>query len=553
MNQLFFGDCLDILKDLNAKHPEGFIDLIYIDPPFNSKRDYNVLFEDIDIKDTKAQKEAFADTWSNVKYIDQLNEIQELSLDLYKFLKTLDEISTSKGSVSYLTTMALRIYYMHKVLKDTGSFYLHCDPTMSHYLKVVCDLVFGEKNFRNEIVWKRKTGKGETNQKSNKFGVSTDIILYLAKSENAELNPQFNFDAAGYQDYVSKFFKHKDENGRIFRIADLSSPSPRKNLMYEYKGYRPPKNGWAISLDKMIQWDKEGRLYFPKSKDGRIQRKRFLDELKGKPVQNLWDDIEPIGSQAQERLGYPTQKPEALLERIIQASSNEGDLVADFFCGCGTTIAAAEKLKRNWLGVDISHLAIKLIIDRLTKPYGKVRAKAIRDNIQVAGFPKDIGSAKELAQNTEKGRFGFQDWIIEVMIGGVVNPKKTGDGGWDGHITFWKGINEKGHGLIEVKSGKVNIKNIREFIHVVNKQGADLGIFVCFAEHANNNMYLEMKKEGKFVNPLTSTIDKFHIVTVEELLEGKGLSFLPAFFNPDTFKIATKKLEQDEKMDGLFD
>ncbi len=546
MNQLFFGDCLDILKDLNAKHPEGFIDLIYIDPPFNSKRDYNVLFEDIDIKDTKAQKEAFADTWSNVKYIDQLNEIQELSLDLYKFLKTLDEISTSKGSVSYLTTMSLRIYYMHKVLKETGSFYLHCDAVMSHYLKMVLDLIFGQENFINEIIWKRSYGHGDS---TRSLGRSHDVILFYAKSSGYILNRFFHKHD---EKYITNFFKHTDERG-TYKLENLTSPNPRPNLVYSYKGYPSPEKGWRVSLDKMKELDRQNRLHFPKKENGRIMKKVYLEELNGQPMTDMWIDINPLSAHDKERLGYPTQKPIALLERIIDASSNEGDLVADFFCGCGTTIAAAEKLKRNWLGVDISHLAIKLIIDRLTKPYGKVRAKAIRDNIQVAGFPKDIGSAKELAQNTENGRFGFQDWIIEVMIGGVVNPKKTGDGGWDGHITFWKGINEKGHGLIEVKSGKVNIKNIREFIHVVNKQGADLGIFVCFAEHANNNMYLEMKKEGKFVNPLTSTIDKFHIVTVEELLEGKGLSFLPAFFNPDTFKIATKKLEQDEKMDGLFD
>ena len=160
MNKLYFGDNLEILKSLYKEHPQGFIDLIYIDPPFNSKRNYNVLFESVDMADTKAQKEAFADTWSNVSYIDTLNEILELNKNLYDFLKALDKMSNSKSSVSYLTTMTIRLIYMHKLLKDTGSFYLHCDPTMSHYLKIMCDFIFGEKNFRNVINWKRHTPRG---------------------------------------------------------------------------------------------------------------------------------------------------------------------------------------------------------------------------------------------------------------------------------------------------------------------------------------------------------------------------------------------------------
>ena len=194
--------------------------------------------------------------------------------------------------------------------------------------------------------------------------------------------PQFNKDAPGYQDYVTKAFKHKDDNGRIYAVDNLSSPSYRPNLIYTYKGYPPPKKGWAISLDKMKQWDEDGRLEFPKSKTGRILRRRFLDELKGRPVSNLWDDIGMISALAKERLGYPTQKPVALLERIIAASSNRGDVILDPFCGCGTTIHAAQKMGRKWIGIDVTPIAINLVEARLFDAFPKVK------NFEVIGFQK---------------------------------------------------------------------------------------------------------------------------------------------------------------------
>jgi len=512
MKQLYFGDNLEIMKMLASQHPQGLIDLIYIDPPFNSKRNYNILFEDIDLKDTKAQKEAFADTWSSVTYHDTLNEIQELDMDLYKFLSALDGLNLSKSAISYLTTMAIRILYIHKLLKDTGSFYLHCDPTMSHYLKLVCDLVFGGKNFRNEIVWKRKSSVGQSNYASKQFGYNIDIILFYTKSTDNLFNAIYT---DSNPEYISKFFKYKDEYGRIYRLATLTSPSPRPNLTYEYKGHKPPPKGWAISFDKMQEWDRIGKIYLPKDKNKRIQRKIYLDEVKGQLIQALWDDINVISPSAKERLGYPTQKPEALLERIIQASSNEGDLVADFFCGCGTTVAVAEKLNRNWIGVDISHLAVKLVLKRLIDTNGDTIAK----EINVAGFPKDIDSAKELACHTDKHRILFQDWIVEVMIGGVANPKKSGDGGYDGYITYHKldDSKKKGVGIIEVKSGKITMSTVRAFKEVITKQKADLGILVCFEEYVSSGMRIEASALGKVDN---FNINKFQIITVEELMNG---------------------------------
>ncbi len=521
MNKLFFSDCLKVLKDLHGEYPKGFIDLVYIDPPFNSKRDYNILFESIDMKDTKAQREAFSDTWSNVSYIDSLREIQYLDLDLYNYLTTLDNIRVSKSTVSYLATMAIRIYYIHKVLKDTGSFYLHCDPTMSHLLKFICDIIFGEKNFKNEIIWRRQTSSGYKGLKH--FGNSHDVIFYYTKSDTFTFNAEYN----DYSDeYLRKQYNKTDETGRVYRTHWIGTKTTQK------------------TIDKFIE---SGRIV--QRENGTYEKRLYLDEMKGVMVDDIWTDVKALTHSGAERLGYPTQKPEKLLERIIAASSNKKDIVADFFCGCGTTIAAAQSLKRNWIGVDISHLAIRLILDRLTRPYPERRAKIIRDNIQVTGFPRDIDGAKMLARETDNGRFGFQDWIMEVMLGGVSNPKKTGDGGFDGYLPFYLTQDKKGVILIEVKSGKVGVKNMREFIQVIDKRKAELGVFVCFEDQAGNDMRREAKQAGCFESEsYPGRYDKIQILTVEDLLDGRGID-LP--YRKEAFKTATKNLDyipDDEKL-----
>jgi site-specific DNA-methyltransferase (adenine-specific) len=544
MNTLYFADCLDVLKDLHHHHPEGFIDLVYIDPPFNSKRDYNILFESIDVKDSKAQREAFADTWSNVSYIDSLNEIQNLDLDLYNFLKALDNIRISKSAVSYLTTMAIRIFYIHKTLKDTGSFYLHCDPTMSHYLKLVCDLIFGEKNFRNEISWKRSQPKSHT---SLNFSNCRDIILRYTMSDKFTFNKVYG---DRNETYLENFYKYHDKDGRRYRLDNLANPNKnRPNLTYEFLGVT---RVWRWTKERMQKAYEEGKVI--QTKPGTVpQFKRYLDDSLGQPISDNWDDIEHLHGAHSEMLGYPTQKPEELLERIIKVSSNENELVADFFCGCGTSIAVSQKLKRNWLGVDISHLAIKLIVDRLTDPYPTKRAKIIRDNIQILGFPRDVDSAKMLARESDNGRFGFQDWIVEVMLGGVSNPKKVADGGFDGYVTFYKTEKEKGLSVIEVKSGNVTIKNIREFIQVVKTQKAEHGVFVCFNEQVTKPMLLAAKEEGYFYPELwQNRFDKIQILTVEDILDGKGINLPLEAHRTTTFKKATKSLTPDGEQVEIF-
>lgn len=527
-NQLFFGDCLEILEKYLIPHnPEGFIDLVYIDPPFNSKRDYNVLFESADLSDSVAQKKAFADTWSNISYIDELDRIQDLNLDLYDFLKTLEKVNTPRSAVAYLTTMSLRIIYIHKVLKSTGSFYLHCDPTMSHYLKIVCDMIFGHGNFRNEIVWKRTFNSGSSKSIAVKFPANHDLLLFYTKSNTYTFNKAFRPYSVG----ALKRYDKVDEEGRIFKWNPLKTVSKERldHLI-------------SIGEAKIIETSK-----YP-------VYKHYLDSSKGAPIDDLWFDLEQMGTKGKERLGYPTQKPIALLERIIQTSSNDGELVADFFCGCGTTIAAAQRLGRNWLGVDISHLAIKLIMDRLLKPWedNQSKLKEIKNSIDVTGIPRDIDSAKELARNTARGRFTFQDWVVEFMLGGVVNAKKVGDGGYDGYITYRGLGGHKGVILIEVKSGNVGVKNIREFIQVVQKQDADMGVFVCFKEQYSSGMAAEARHAGYYQQEVYGEkYLKIRVVTVEDLLEGYELTYPKMLVT--TFKQATDKLIRPIEHGKLFE
>ena len=480
MNKLYFGDNLEVLKKLHKEYPSGLVDLIYIDPPFNSKRNYNVFFESIDLSDTKAQKEAFADTWSNVSYLDTLNEIKEFDLDLYNFLNALDQIRLSKGAISYLAIMAIRIWYMHKVLKDTGSFYLHCDSTMSHYLKLVCDLIFGEKNFRNEIVW---CYRGAGYPKKD-FGKRHDTILRYSKTDNYK----FNLDEVReeYAETTKERFKH----------------------------------------------------YIGNIRDGKDFGTQSLHPL-GKQPDDWWQ-IQPIAPSANERLGYPTQKPELLLERIIKASSDKGDTILDCFCGCGTTIAVAENLNRNWIGVDISHLATRLITKRLIDTYGL----EIRKSFEVFGFPKDIASAKELATGTKGGRLKFEGWIIEVMLHGVLNVQKNRTG-FDGYLTF-DIQGKKETVLIEVKSGNVNLPQVNHFITTVKEKNAGVGVFVCFKEQITPGMRQTAKKQGYYLEEFFgSNYDKIQIITVEDLLEDKMINIPTS--TKGTFKTAVRDNKKDKK------
>ncbi|HMT74929.1 MAG TPA: DNA methyltransferase [Chitinophagaceae bacterium] len=543
MNHLYFGDCLDVLQELHQNYPQPFIDLIYIDPPFNSKRNYNVLFESIGMQDANAQKQAFADTWSNVSYMDEMHMLADLDKDLYDVLQVFDKTkSISNGAVAYLTTMAHRLWYMHKLLKDTGSFYLHCDPTMSHYLKLLCDMLFGEDNFRNEIIWQRTSARSD----SKKWNHIHDTILLYTKSDKYTWNKQYiAYDEA----YTEKFYRFVEpETGRRYASDNLTAAGTREGSSGNtWRGINVKGKGlhWKYTTEKLDVLDKEGRIIWPQKEGGVPRFKRYLDEMKGLAIQSIVDDIPPLSASSAEKLGYPTQKPEALLERIVSASSNEGDVVADFFCGCGTSISVAQRLNRKWLGADISHLAVRLILKRLIDTYGE----GVKDNVKLHGFPKDVASAKMLAQDTENGRFGFQEWVIEVLLHGVVNIKKVADGGFDGYLTY-QTDKAKEFVLIETKSGGVNVKNIREFVQVIDKQKAAAGIFVCFADTVTKEMLKEAKAAGHIkLGTMDTGLDKIQIITVDDLLNGKQPN-LPNISS--TFKKAQKK-ETKGSSYGLFD
>ncbi len=502
MNKLYYGDCLDVLRE---SIEDESIDLIYIDPPFNSKRNYNVLFESIDLKDTKAQKEAFADTWSNVSYLDQLAILQGLDRELWLFLKNLDSLSISKGSVAYLTTMALRIFFMKKKLKKSGSFYLHCDPTMSHYLKIVCDLVFGEKNYLNEIVWCYR----ERGLAKNYYNKKHDVILFYSKHRGAHV---FNADQIheSYSQVSVKKFKHTDDEGRKFRIRGRN----------------------VAEAGKLRQ-----KTDIPIQQESEFTYRQYLEEGTG-PMPLDWLELPFLNQAAAERLGYPTQKPETLLERFIKASSNEGDTVADFFCGCGTAVAVAERLNRKWIGVDISHLAIRLIYNRVTESYkiNPDRYRAVKEDISILGFPRDIASARELARGAKGGRVAFQDWVIEFMLGGVSRDSHKG---YDGYIAIGRSATERDSVLIEVKSGSTNLEDVRELIYAVGNEGAEMALFVCFNEHVTDGMRRAALQAGYYDQSSYGTkFPRIQILTIEELLEGKTvLHPNPALFNV-TFKKA---------------
>ncbi|MCA1651252.1 MAG: site-specific DNA-methyltransferase, partial [Acidobacteria bacterium] len=385
MNRLYYGDNLDVLR----RHVDDeSVDLVYLDPPFNSNASYNVLFAERDGTQAAAQIKAFEDTWRWDQGAARAYEgVVEAGGQASQVMQAFRTFLGENDMLAYLAMMAPRLIELRRVLKPTGSIYLHCDDTASHYLKLLLDAVFSPRNFRAAIVWKRTTAHNDARRT---FGDVVDVILYYVRTDSATFNRQFG---AYDQTYLDSKYRHLDTAGRRYRLSDLRSPHPRPNLTYDYKGHKPHPNGWAVSLDKMKELDRAGRLEFPRTQGGRIQLRRYLDERAGMPVSNVWDDIRPINAMAQERLGYPTQKPEALLERIIQASSNEGDSVLDPFCGCGTTIAAAQKLNRRWIGIDITNLAITLIRGRLADTF---EGRAV---YEVIGEPVSLPDAAQLAHD----------------------------------------------------------------------------------------------------------------------------------------------------------
>jgi site-specific DNA-methyltransferase (adenine-specific) len=407
--------------------------------------------------------------------------------------------------MAYLAMMAVRLVELHRVLKPTGSLYLHCDPTASHYLKLVLDAVFGPELFRNEITWKRTN----THNDSKTWSKVTDIILFYSKGKDFTWNTPREPHS---EEYKASKYRHDDDDGRgIYRLDNMVSPNPRPNMMYEWLGFPFPQMGWRYQTETMQRLHDEGRIWYPTNADGsynttkRPQLKRYLNEMEGAVMGSIWTDIYPINSQAQERLGYPTQKPRALLERIIAASSNPGDVVLDPFCGCGTAVDAAQKLGRQWIGIDITHLAIGLIEKRMREGYG--------DDLpfETVGSPKDLASAQRLAVDDPHQ---FQHWIT-LKLGGYpwMGGKKGGDKGVDGYFYY---VGEGGAtetGVISVKAGgNVNPNMVRDIGRVMARDGHKLGLFVTatlptkgMVEEANSHGLIETEF-GRFPALQTYTL-----------------------------------------------
>ena len=541
-NQLYYGDNLDVLR---LHVPDESVDLVYLDPPFNSNANYNVLFAERDGTQAAAQIKAFEDTWrwdeeSALAYADVVEAGGRVSRAMQAFRTFLGETDM----LAYLAMMAPRLVELRRVLKSSGSIYLHCDSTASHYLKMLMDAVFGPRNFRNEIIWKRRPGMSSAVHSSVRFGVSTDSILFYGASSDAAFHPQYNRTDPDYQRYVEKSFTMVDENERRFQATSLTNPAYRPNLIYEYKGYKPPRNGWMITKEKMAQWDHEGRIYFPPNKEGRLRRKSYVDELKGMPVQNLWADIQVISSHAQERLGYPTQKPEALLERIISASSHEGDVVLDPFCGCGTTVAAAQVLGRQWIGIDVTNLAITLIRHRLKDAYGD----DIEQTYQVIGEPVSVPDAEALAASDP---YQFQWWALGLVGARPAEGKKGADQGIDGRIYFHDGDTAKTKQIvISVKAGKLHAPYVRDLRGVVEREQAALGVLLTL-NAPTQPMRTEAASAGFYASPWGQH-PRVQILTVGELLAGKKLDAPPPRQTSLTYKRAPKALKKAGEQPGMF-
>jgi SAM-dependent methyltransferase len=422
--------------------------------------------------------------------------------------------------------MGVRLIELHRVLKPTGSLYLHCDPTASHYLKLMLDSIFDPARFGAEIIWKRSTAHSDAKQGRRDYGRIHDSLLYYRKSESYDWNTQFTeYD----EEYTAGMYKHvEQETGRRYGLFDLTGPggAAKGNPSYEFMGVT---RYWRFTKEKMNALLKEGRI--EQRAAGTVPRqKRYLDEMPGVPLQDMWTDLNPIGAQAQERLGYPTQKPLALLERIISVSSNADGVVLDPFCGCGTAVHAAQKLNRHWIGIDITHLAIGLIERRLKDAFPGIE-------FDVHGTPKDFAGAENLAQ---RDKFQFQWWAVTLINAVPYGGKKKGaDSGIDGYFYCKPDGKKTEAGIVSVKGGETVHRNaVGELRGVMERDKAPLGVLITLRDPTG-----PMKSEAASAGFLETPFGKFQrlqVVTVGDLLEGK-LPKLPPQEVGGGYKLAPKE------------
>lgn len=529
-NKLYFGDNLEVLREYI---PDASVDLIYLDPPFNSQAGYNVLFRTPKDDADSAQAQAFRDAWT------WLEDAQESYLELMRlgggtarFIDALKGALKESDMMAYLVMMAIRLRELHRKLKVDGSLYLHCDPTASHYLKVVLDGVFGPECFRNEIIWKRTSAHSA----ALRWGDVHDCILFYTKSDKYV----WNKIVTDYDEAYKARYKNVDEQGRQWADDNLTGPGTRGgDSGAPWKGFNPTDKGvhWKVSSkavaeligedaaghlttrEKLDILDKHGLIHWPRS-GGFPRFKRVLG--KGLPLQDMILDIPPLNSQAQERTGYPTQKPLTLLDRIIQASSKPGQVVLDPFCGCGTTVEAAERAGRRWIGIDVAVHAVKVIEGRLAE-LAEQRGKSVSYDIEL--LPRDFASAVKLA---EKDKYQFQWWANYLFNPHALRErgKKGPDRGIDGELFFPNGPGRPwGRMLTSVKGGKVELDDIRAFAHVLDVEKAEMGLFICLNK-PTEKMRSEAIREG-YADVVHGDMPKLQIVSIEEWFKGVNPPTLP--------------------------
>jgi site-specific DNA-methyltransferase (adenine-specific) len=526
-NHLYYGDNLEILRQ-HIK--DESVDLIYLDPPFNSNASYNVLFKAPTGEASQAQIEAFEDTWhwneTAERAFDEV--LASRNTDAADLLRAMRSFLKENDMMAYLAMMAVRLIRLHRALKPTGSLYLHCDPTASHYLKALLDAVFGVGGFTNEVVWRRTTPKGLA---FSRFAANHDVLLFYRRSEEFTWHPQY----MPYSDeYLQRYNLVDEKTGRRFQATSLLNPNTdRPNLTYEFHGHT---RVWRWTRERMLEAEKQGLIYFPAS-GGVPREKRFLDKQEGVPVSSVWIDIPAINAVAQERLGYPTQKPLALLERIINASSSPGDVVLDPFCGCGTTIHAAQKLDRNWIGIDVTHLAISLIEKRLKDAFPGIA-------YEVHGTPKDLGGAHALAK---LDKYQFQWWAVSLVDAVPYGGKKKGaDTGIDGIIYFKPDGKTTERAIVSVKGGgNVDVTMVKELIATIGREKAQIGVFVTLAK-PTKPMEKEALSAGFYDTPAHGKVFRIQILTIEELFAGKRPRI--PMVDAAAFKKAAKEEKEQHKL-----
>lgn len=535
-NLLFYGDNLDILRQYIG---DESVDLVYLDPPFKSNQDYNVLFAEKDGSRSAAQIKVFEDTWQwDHAAASAYQEVVEAGGKVSQAMQAFRTFLGDNDLLAYLAMMAPRLVELRRALKATGSIYLHCDPTASHYLKLLMDAVFEVKNFQNEISWKRTTTKSDFRQGARNWPRIHDVILYYAK--DASRQAYFHQPFAAYSDtYIANKYRHQDPNGRKYMLDKLTAPGmgSRGHPQYEFMGVT---RYWTYNYEKMEALVAEGRIVQPSL--GAVPRyKRYLDEVRGVALGDIWDDISPINSMAQERLGYPTQKPEALLERIIQASSNEGETVLDPFCGCGTAIATAQKLNRGWIGIDVTHLAISLIKNRLKTAFGD----GIEKTYKVIREPVSLPDAEALAQQDP---YQFQWWALGLVGARPVEQKKGADQGIDGRLYFHddKASGQTKQIIFSVKAGHVTVSQVRDLRGVIEREKAQMGVLIAM-EEPTRPMKSETAGAGFYNSPWGTRHPRLQILTIAELLEGKGVDRPPHEGNVTLKRAPRASLKKEEQ------